>query len=167
VRLCTVLWLALPLWAQDTVRLTLEEAVAMALRQNPAVTAARQTVAEANARIKQARSGYLPQLGFNGIAKVGLSGATNGLGLIGLPNSPFYRNFADSLNASYRVFDFGRTRHSVGLERRRQEVAEADLKTAEAVVRLSIERAFYGLLRARRPMPISGVPRWSARSSRI
>ncbi|MBI1786543.1 MAG: TolC family protein [Acidobacteria bacterium] len=150
MRLRIVLWVALPLWAQDTLHLTLQEAVAMALRQNPSLAAVRQAVEEADARIKQARSNFFPQLGFNGIGKAGLSGATNGLGLIGLPNSPFYRNFADSLNASYRASDFGRTRHSVRLERRRREVAEADVRAAEASVSLSVERAFYGLLRARR-----------------
>ncbi len=147
---CIALVLAGPLWAQDTIRLTLEEAVSLALRQNPSVAAARQAVEEADARIKRARSDYLPQVGANGIAKAGLSGATNALGLVGLPNSPFYRNFAVSLNASYRAYDFGRTSHSVRLERRRREVAEADLKATEALVRLSVERAFFGLLRARR-----------------
>ncbi|MBI3471386.1 MAG: TolC family protein [Candidatus Solibacter usitatus] len=136
MRLRIVLWVALPLWAQDTLHLTLQEAVAMALRQNPSLAAVRQAVEEADARIKQARSNFFPQLGFNGIGKAGLSGATNGLGLTGLPNSPYYRNFADSLNASYRASDFGRT--------------EADVRAAEASVSLSVERAFYGLLRARR-----------------
>ncbi len=137
-------------WAQTPLRLSLEEAVQMALRQNPAIAEAQRAIEEADARVRQARADSYPQLGFNGIAKLGLSGATNGLGLVGLPNSPFYRNLADSLNASYRVFDFGRTKHHVRIERLRHEAAQADLAATEASVIRNSERAFYALLRARR-----------------
>ncbi len=136
--------------AQSPAPLTVEEAVALALRQNPAVAAARKSVDEAEARLKQTKADYYPQLGFNGIAKAGLSGATNALGLIGLPNSPFYRNFADSLNAYQRVCDFGRTSSAVSQQQRRKGILEADLDATEADVILQVRRAFYGLLRARR-----------------
>jgi outer membrane protein len=136
--------------AQSDNRLTLESALKTALRQNPAVTAAQRHIEEATARVRQVRAGYFPQLGFNGIAKVGLSGATNELGLIGLPNSPFYRNFADSLNVSQRAYDAGRTKHRARLERFRLNAAGADLEAVEALVILRTNQAFYGLLRARR-----------------
>ena len=142
--------LAAALSAESPAPLTLEEAVATALRQNPAVAAARKAVEEADARVKQARADYYPQFGFGGIAKAGLSGATNGLGLIGLPNSPFYRNFADSLNVYQRVYDFGRTRSGVRQQQHRKEIFEADLHAVEAAVILDTKRAFYNLLRARR-----------------
>jgi outer membrane protein len=135
---------------EPSVHLSLQQAVETALRQNPSVIAARRTVDEADARIRQARAGYYPQFGFNGIAKVGLSGATNALGLVGLPNSPLYRNFADSLNASQSVLDFGRTKHRVAYERKLRNAAEADVATVEAEVALSVERAYYGLLRTQR-----------------
>jgi outer membrane protein TolC len=148
------LWLPLlavfPAIAQSRISLTLEEAVATALRQHPAVITAQRAIEGADARIRQARADYFPQLGANGIAKVGLSGATNQLGMIGLPNSPFYRNLADSLNAHYIAYDFGRTKRSVRVERRRREAAEADLAATEARVILGAERAFYNLLHTRR-----------------
>ncbi len=137
-------------FGQETVHLNLKEAVETALRQNPAVKAARQALEEADARIKEARADYFPQLGFNGIAKAGLSGATNALGLVGLPNSPFYRNFADSLNIYQNALDFGRREHRVAFERRRREVAEAELHETEAFVIRKTERAYYDLLRAQR-----------------
>jgi outer membrane protein len=145
------LFLAAPLaFAAQPVHFTLQQAIETALRQNPSVTAARHVVEEADARVREARAGYYPQLGFNGIAKVGLSGATNALGLVGLPASPLYRNFADSLNASQTVFDFGRTKHRVAQERKLRDAAEADVATVEAEVRLKVEQAWYGLLRAQR-----------------
>lgn len=151
-----LLFTAPMVFAQPPVRLTLREAVEIALRQNPSIIEARRAVDEADARIRQARAGYYPQFGFNGIAKVGLSGATNALGLVGLPASPLYRNFADSLNASQSVFDFGRTKHRVAYERKRRDASEADVAAVEAEVRLRVERAFYGVLRAQRLQAVAG-----------
>lgn len=150
MRLCFFLLVTFPALAQTRISLTLEDAVAMALRQHPSVLTAQRAIESADASIKQARSDYFPQLGFSGVAKVGLSGAINGLHPVGLPNSPFYRNFADALNASYTAFDFGRTKHSVRVQRRLREAAAADLATAEASVILGAERGFYNLLNARR-----------------
>jgi outer membrane protein len=150
MRLPVLLIFAASTFGQETVHLNLKQAVETALRQNPAVTAARQALDEADARIKEARADYFPQLGFSGIAKAGLSGATNALGLVGLPNSPFYRNFADSLNIYQSALDFGRREHRVAFERRRREVAEAQLHETEAFVIRKTERAYYDLLRAQR-----------------
>src|SRR2546421_612331 len=145
------LFLAAPLaFAAPPVHVTLQQAIENALRENPSVIAARHAVEEAEARVREARAGYYPQIGFNGIAKMGLSGATNALGLVGLPASPLYRNLADSVNASQTVFDFGRTKHRVAQERKLRDAAEADVGTVEAEVRLNVEQAWYGLLRAQR-----------------
>ncbi|MCP5115352.1 MAG: TolC family protein, partial [bacterium] len=132
-----------PGWA-----LTLEEAITTALASNPEVAAARGRLAEADARIRQARSGFFPKLGIGGIAKVGMSGATNQLGLVGLPNSPFFNNLAVSLNAYQPVYDGGRTKFRVEFERRRREAIEAETRGVEADVALETERAFFELLSA-------------------
>jgi outer membrane protein len=150
MRLLVLLIFGASAFGQETVHLNLKQAVETALRQNPTVTAARQALDEADARIKEARADYFPQLGFTGIAKAGLSGATNALGLVGLPNSPFYRNFADSLNMYQSALDFGRREHRVAFERRRREVAEAELHETEAFVIRKTERAYYDMLRAER-----------------
>jgi len=142
--------LACPVFAQQTVHLTLDQAIETALRQNPAVATARRAVDEGNARIKQARADYFPQFGFNGIAKAGLSGATNALGLLGLPNSPFYRNFAEAATGYQNVWDFGRREHRTALERRRRDALEADLRTTEASVILQVQQTYYGVLKAQR-----------------
>lgn len=140
-------WLAA---AEEPVHLTLHEAIEIALRQNPSMVGAREMVNRAEARVRQARAGYYPQVGFNGIAKEGLAGATNGLSLIGLPASPLYQNIADSVNVFQSVFDFGRTKHQVAFERDRRDAAEADYSAQAAQVTLEVKRAYYGLLRAQR-----------------
>jgi outer membrane protein TolC len=50
---------------EDTLRLTLEEAVARALRDSEEMAAARATLTQAEAQVTQARSGALPQLSSN------------------------------------------------------------------------------------------------------
>jgi outer membrane protein TolC len=150
MRSIITLLVALPALAQQTVRLTLDQAIDTGLRQNPAVAAAQQAIEEADARIKQARASYFPQFGFDGIAKAGLSGATNALGLVGLPNSPFYRNFAEAVTGYQNVWDFGRREHRIAMERRRRDALEADLRATEASVTLEVQRAYYAVLKAQR-----------------
>src|SRR5260370_38941772 len=87
---------------------------------------------------------------------MGLSGATNALGLVGLPASPLYRGLVDALNVSQTVFDFGRTKHRVAQERKLRDAAEADVATVEAEVSLRVEQAWYGLLRAQRLIEVTG-----------
>src|SRR5437764_13174857 len=62
-RTLTLFLLAAPLAAQEA--LTLRQAVDLALRSNPLVAAADAGEKEAEARIHQARAGYLPRLQFS------------------------------------------------------------------------------------------------------
>src|SRR5258708_7519585 len=138
MRIFALLLVTPVVFAGPPAHLTLQQAIETALRQNPSVNVARHTVEEADTRVREARAGYYPQFGFNGIAKMGLSGATNALGLVGLPTSPLYRNLADSLNVSQTLFDFGRTKHRVAQERKFRDAAEADVATVDPELSLNV-----------------------------
>jgi len=105
--------------------LSLNQAVKIALANSPELRAAQARVKQASANVRIRKSGYYPQLSFNGIGKLGLSGATNGLGLLGLPASPFFRNLSDAANVNQNIFDFGQTRHSI-------KIANAEVRAAES-----------------------------------
>jgi outer membrane protein TolC len=150
MRSVLTLLVALPAFAEQTVQLTLAQAIETGLRLNPAVAAAQRAIEEADARIKEAGANYFPQFGFNGIAKAGLSGGTNTLGLFGLPNSPFYRNFAEAVTGYQNVWDFGRREHRIAIERRRRDAFEADMHATEASITLEVQRAYYGVLKGQR-----------------
>ncbi|MCI0422864.1 MAG: TolC family protein, partial [Acidobacteria bacterium] len=109
----------------------------------------------AEARVKQARAAYFPQLDSSGLAKIGLSGALNGLHPVGLANSPLYRNFAEGVNVYHPGFDSGRTKYGVNEEQHRREVFAANLDAAKAFVTLDTKRAYYSLLQARRLREVS------------
>src|SRR5713226_1967804 len=86
-------------------KLTITQAVQLALANSPDLRGAQQQLKAAQARVGIARSRYFPQISFNGIGKLGLSGATNGLGLLGLPASPFYQNLSGAANVNQDIFD--------------------------------------------------------------
>lgn len=108
-------------------KLTIEQAVAIALANNPEVQESREMVTSAQARVGVTKSRSYPQITFNGIGKLGLSGATNGLGLLGLAASPLWRNLADDANVNQDIFDFGRTRHATAVTRAEVDAARQNV----------------------------------------
>ncbi len=129
-------------------KLTIRQAIEIALANHPALRDARERVAAAQARVGVAKSRYFPRVSFNGIGKLGLSGATNGLGLTGLPASPFYRNLSDAVNVNQDIFDFGRTRHSVDLARAEAEAAQHDLDSVRIQLAERASETFLKVLSA-------------------
>ncbi len=149
-QLCVGGWAAPP--APE--KLTLGQAVGIALANNPALRNARERAAAAQARLGMAKSKYYPQVSLDAIGKWGLSGATNGLGLIGLPASPFYRNLSGAVNVNQDIFDFGRIRHSVGLARAKAEAAQHDLDAVRIQVAERASESFLKVLSAQRVISV-------------
>lgn len=136
--------------AAEPEKLTITGAVQLALANSPDLREAQQRLEASQARVKIARSRYFPQLSFNGIGKLGLSGATNGLGLLGLPASPFYRNLSDAVNVNQNLFDFGQTRHATAVARAEVGAAEQDLAGTRIRVAERAKVTFLKVLSARR-----------------
>jgi outer membrane protein len=132
----------------DAEPLSLDEAVRIALKQQPALEEAEDSVAAAEAQVREARAAYFPQLSFSGIGKIGLSGATSALGLPGFPASPFWRNAAYSVNWYQSVFDFGRTKHWVASQRAIAKSVELRKLSEEQRVVLDVKRAYFSVLEA-------------------
>ena len=128
--------------------LSLDGAIRIAVRGHPALREAEDAVAAAEAEVRQARALYFPQLTLTGIGKVGLSGATNALGLTGFPASPFWRNVAYSANWYQNIFDFGRTKHLVATQRALAESARFKSKEEQERVVLAVKRAYFSVLEA-------------------
>jgi outer membrane protein len=137
-------------------QLSLDEAIRTALQKHPALRESEAAVEAAEAEVKQARANYFPQLSFSGIGKVGLSGATGALGLPGFPASPFYRNAAYSANWYQAIFDFGRTKHFVAMERAFAEVAALKNKSEEQRIVLEVRRAYFAVLEAQELQLVAG-----------
>jgi outer membrane protein len=130
--------------------LSLDEAVRIALQQHPALKEAEAAVDAAEADVREARAAYFPQLSLSGIGKVGLSGATGALGLPGFPASPFFRNTAYSVNWYQSVFDFGRIKHLVVMDRALAKNALFRKTSEEQRIVLDVKRAYFAVLEAQR-----------------
>ncbi len=135
--------------------LTLDEAVRTAIEHHPALEQSRQLIAAAQARIKEARSAFYPQITASGFAKQGLSGASNALGLRGLVTSPLFRDIGSSAAILQNVFDFGRTSHEVDADRLLSESLRYALAAQQADVVFGVERAYYKALRQQRLLGVA------------
>jgi outer membrane protein len=142
---------AIPSFAQDSASprnssvLTLDQAEASALANQPHMLAEQLRARASAQRIREARSGYLPQVAFNatgvGIADPGTSTAAGNL-----TTSAISDRFAYGGNLTQLVTDFGRTSALVGSARATAE-AQSDVATlSRAQVRLDVREAYYRAL---------------------
>jgi outer membrane protein len=125
--------------------LTLDEAEASALANQPHMLA-EQLRAQASAqRIREARAGYLPQVAFNATGiRVADTSASTAAG--NLTTSAISDRFAYGGNLTQLVTDFGRTSALVGSARATAE-AQSDAATlSRARVRLNVREAYYRVL---------------------
>jgi outer membrane protein len=127
--------------------LTLPQAEAMALRNQPRMLAAQLRARAAGERIRQARSGYLPTVNFNATG-VRVADVNTSLAAGYITTSSVSDRFAYGGNLTQLVTDFGRTRALVGSAESSAR-AQADLATLNrAQVRLNVREAYYQVLGA-------------------
>jgi outer membrane protein TolC len=128
--------------------LVLDEAIAMALAQHPRVERSRFESQAAEEGVRAARSNYYPWVAVEGIAKDGLSGAAGGLGLVGLPGSPFFDKLAIAVNVSFNALDFGRTSNAVDAARFTAASLRSREEAEKAAVVWQVRTAYYRCLQA-------------------
>ena len=136
-------------------RLSLGQAIEMAVDNHPRVLKAELAVTAGEARVRHAHSGAYPQLNSGGVAKQGLSGSGAAFGLHGLANSPEPDDMAVSVNASYDVLDFGRTKHETSARTWELVYLQHQLSAVEAEVIRDVRKAYFTALKAARPVEVA------------
>lgn len=133
--------------AQCQPALSLEQAEATALANQPRLLAAQLRARASSQRVRAARSAYLPTAAFNATgAVVADAGSATAAG--NLTTSAVSDRFAYGGNLSQLVTDFGRTSALIG-STRYQAAAQNDFATlTKAQVRLNVRVAFYQVLGA-------------------
>ncbi len=119
----------------------LAELVAMADQRNPAIAAARQSVAAAEARVSLARAGRGPTVTATG------SGATAGGGT---PTSTPSWSSSTGISASYVVYDNGQMVIAVRQAEANLKAAQMALEAVRQDVALTVAVAYVNVLRAER-----------------
>jgi outer membrane protein len=151
---CLYLFLVFtPLHAQP---LSLQDAVQMALRQNPTIGAAGAGLRAAESRIAAARSASLPRVNwsesftrgnnpvfvFSSLLTQHRFGADNfSLGPLNRPDA--LNNFQSQITLEQTIYDAGQTRHSVQAAEISQRIAGEEERRARQEVIASVVRAYY------------------------
>lgn len=129
-------------------RLTLKEAVEIALSRHPALLAAGGDIQVQRARVGQTRANFFPQLDL----RSDYNRATSNIALStpsGSSNASF-NNYSASLSLQQRIYDFGKTGAEV--ESARQSLLGSDWNEAASrqTVVVNLKVAYFGLLESRR-----------------
>src|SRR5574341_858950 len=133
--------------------LTLSRCIEIALRQNPAVVAAANTVEVNRSRVGEARSNYYPQLNasgaYNRISPVpGTTAALTG-------TRQTYDQYTASATLNLNILDFGKTSSQVDIQKYNLDASSSDLIATQDAVILNVKQAYYGVLQAKRTRDVA------------
>ena len=174
-RFLTILAFAPPLLAQEA--LTLRQAVDLALHSNLLAAAADAGEREAEARIHQAHSGYLPRVQFSETLQSGnnpvfvfsslltqhqFSDANFAAGSLNRPDA--MNNYRSQLTVEQVVFDGRQTGRSVEAARFTRQMAGEDTRRSHSDIILNVLRAYFGVTLAEKNLEVEWQSVASARA---
>jgi outer membrane protein len=128
--------------------LTISRCLDIALKKNPNILAAMNTVEINRSRVGEARSNYYPQISATGsysrISPVpGTAAAPLGI-------RERFNQYSGSVNLNQNIYDFGKTSSSVDVSKYNFESSRSDLNTSQDTIILGVKQAYYGVLQAMR-----------------
>lgn len=139
--------------------LTLERAVAIASERHPNITAARSSVDAAQSRVGQARAGYYPQIdmiaGYSRVKPT--TSSTQSLSTdttTGTARSSFDQ-YSGSLELRQNLFDFGKTKTQVEIQRFNLQASRDDLSGTTDVVVYNVKQSYFSVLKAKRTRDVA------------
>jgi outer membrane protein len=124
-------------------RLNLQEATALALRQQPTIRSAQGSLTAAQARVPQAKSSYYPRLDLQTGVQSGEFQTTTG-------NRQRSESTFATLQGRQLIYDFGKTAALVNEARAGSRVASGELERVRDLVVQNVRQAYFSLLQARR-----------------
>ncbi len=123
--------------------LSLQEAVALALRQHPSIKAAEAGSVAADARIPQALAGFFPR-----VDATVASQRSHGTSSISGPTTSTSNN--SQLQLTQKLWDFGKTGALVDEAKANATVSQEQVDLAKNLVVLNVKTAYFGLLQSQR-----------------
>jgi len=144
--------------AQDTLRLSLNDCIQMALKRNPSYLAAAQQIEAARAREREALGAFLPKLNLQGtytwLEKVFAVEIPPLFHFPGVPAKPiraeldFTLDYQGNLRLTQPLFTSGRLWHSYQQARLSYQLAQQQVRQARQEIILQTTQSFYGCLLA-------------------
>jgi outer membrane protein TolC len=155
----TLVFLLVPLWAQDA--LSLREAVRLAIRENKAIAGTNAGARASETRLAQAHAGMLPKINysesfarsdnpvfvFSSLLTQHQFGLENfSIGPLNRPDS--LNNFQSQLTVDQPLYDAGQTRNAVKSAELAQKMTVEEQRLVQTNVISSAARAYYGAVLA-------------------
>jgi outer membrane protein len=138
-------------WAQDS--LTLPEAEALAVKNNPDVSAALLFAAAANQVTIETKAADYPTA-YASVTGAGAIHSSN-LSAGGLTNSSVNNRVGSGFTATQLITDFGRTRNLTASAQLHAQAREQDAEARRADVLLQVDRAYFQALRANEVLTVA------------
>lgn len=133
-----------PMPGQPPMKLTVTEAEAVALKNNPQMSVARLNFLASHQVVRESRSGLLPTVDVNLTGVDAIEGSRIAAG--GLNNPVIYDRSAAGTTLSQLITDFGRTTNLLSSSEFREKAEnENTLATAQQIA-ITTDQAFYGAL---------------------
>jgi outer membrane protein len=138
---------------QQTPKLTLKDAEALALRNHPLLQAATFEAEAANQVTREEKSAYYP----TAIGSLTGAGAIpNSRIAAGFLNNPLILNrYSNGLEISQLITDFGRTSNLVSSARLGAKAASANARQTAQDVLLAVNRAYFGVMRGQAVLKVA------------
>jgi outer membrane protein TolC len=148
--------------------LTLDEAVRQALVKHPSIEAAAARIKAADARIEQARSGWMPKVSYQesyqrGNNPVYVFGAlltqrqftAENFNIEKLNRPDALNNFQSQVVADQVIYDFGGTKSGVKAASLARQMSEEERKALEQQVIAGVARAYHGVTLAKQALEVA------------
>lgn len=134
-----------PFFAQASEVITLGQALTIAMKRNPSLTASRSEVSAARARVTQTKAAYFPQLN----ASAGVSRTWNNPGSesSGAGSVITTDKYATGVSLTQYLFDFGKTPAQVEGSRQVLGATEKNLETVEQTLVRDVKQAYFEVLK--------------------
>ncbi len=131
------------IFAQQNNYLTIQQALLLAEKNSPQISANEYENLAANQAINVAKANYYPTLNFEGIESTGFPGSSDGTDVQGLMASPYRQGWGYGLVAQQTIWDFGRTAYNVeAAQYQAQLTAESTKVTRDEIKQLALQ-TFY------------------------
>ena len=155
---------SLPSFAQKEIagkKLTLEDAIDVALHHHPAITEYKERSLSTRAQIGISRANLLPQVSSTSSYYYGNSvpssslNIPSGFGPLGIGQGNVSDFMVHSFQVNQLLFDFGKTLGQIGQSKALYDVSKMDLANIRQQVALDVKTAFFGYLAAERGVMVS------------
>jgi outer membrane protein len=127
--------------------LTIEEAEAIAIRDNPQITVGKLQALEAHEFVREARSALMPQVNMSVTAVDSNPGSRIAAGY--LTNPTIYPRAAAGISVSQLITDFGRTTNLVSSSQFQAKAQDQNAVATRQQIVLAVDEAFYNVLESK------------------